>query len=257
MHFIRGIYRLIVVILVLIFSTTAVLLTALIPKKIQGVRMSVWVSTRVSRILLKVLRVEIKYFNEDRLRHHEGFIFPNHVSFLDILMVSHLTPVRFLSKAALRYWPLIGWIASGIGTVFVNRTNKSSREGARKTLSKIHPYPPIVLFPEGGIFSPAAELNPFRYGAFEIAQAGQVPYLPCVFIYEPLDIAFWADEPILAALWRFATFKGPVKAHMHLLRPVQPTADDDPHQLALETHGAMSAVLRYGGHESDVLQSGL
>jgi len=253
----RGIYRLFVVILVLIIGTTAVLLIAWIPKKIQGVRISIWAATIISRILLKVLHIQVKCFNTDRLRQHEGFIFPNHVSFLDVLMVTHITPVRFLSKAALRYWPLIGWIASGIGTVFVNRSDKSSREAARKTLSTINSFPPIVLFPEGGIFSPAAALNPFRYGAFEIAQAGQVPYLPCVLIYEPLDIAFWADEPILTALWRFATYDGIIHAHMHVLRLVQPTADDDPHQLALETHGAMDAVLRYGGHEADVLQSGL
>lgn len=256
-NILRGMYRLLVVILVLIIGTTAVLLTAWIPKKIQGVRISAWGATIIARTILKVLHVQVACFNEERIRQHEGFIFPNHVSFLDVLMIAHITPVRFLSKAALRYWPLIGWIASAIGTVFVNRSDKSSREAARDALSKINPFPPIVLFPEGGIFSPPEKLKPFRYDAFEIAQAGQIPYLPCVLIYEPLDITFWADEPILTALWRFATFDGLVHAHMHVLRRVEPTAEDDPHQMALETHGAMDAVLRYGGHEADVLQSGL
>ncbi len=256
-NIIRGIYRLIVVVLVLIVGTTAVLLTALIPVKIQGARISAWGATIIARTILKVLQVQVTCFHAERIRQHKGFIFPNHVSFLDVLMVAHITPVRFLSKAELRYWPLIGWIAGAIGTVFVDRSDKSSREAARQALSKINPYPPIVLFPEGGIFLPPDQLKPFRYGAFEIAHAGQVPYLPCVLIYEPLNIAFWEDVPILTALWRFATYAGPVRADMHVLRLVQPTADDDPHQLALETHGAMDAVLRYGGHEADVLQSGL
>ncbi len=256
-NIIRGIYRLTIVILVLIVGTTAVLLTALIPVKIQGARISAWGATMIARTLLKVLPVQVKCFHQERIRQHEGFIFPNHVSFLDVILMIHIIPTRFLSKAELRYWPLIGWIAGAIGTVFVDRSDKSSREAARQALSEITSYPPIVLFPEGGIFSPPDQLKPFRYGAFEIAQAGQIPYLPCVLIYEPLDIAFWEDEPILTAIWRFATYDGVVRAGMHVLRLVQPTTDDDPHQLALETHGAMDAVLRYGGHEADILQSGL
>ena len=257
MGIIRGIFRLFVVILVLLIGTAAVLLTAWIPLNFQGVRISAWIATLIARTLLKIFRVRIEYFHAEQIRQHAGFIFPNHVSVLDVLMVLHIMPVRFLSKAELRHWPFIGWIAVAIGTVFVDRSSKSSREAARKALSAVEPFPPIVLFPEGGIFSPPEQLKPFRYGAFEIAQAGQVPYLPCVLIYDPLDIAFWADEPVLTAVWRFATFANSIHVQMHVLRSVQPTADDDPHQLALETHGAMAAVLRYGGHEADVLQSGL
>ena len=253
----RGIYRLTLALLILFFGTMAVLIAALIPGRYQGARLPAWGATIIARLLLNVFNVKITYYNKERLQKHQGFIFPNHVSALDALLVAHIKPVRFLSKAAVRYWPLIGWIGSAIGTVFVNRSDKSSRRAARKSLAKIDPNPPIVLFPEGGIFPPSDQLKPFRYGAFEIAHAGLAPYLPCVFIYDPLDIAFWADEPIFSAIWRFATYNGPIQAHMHLLRLVQPTTEDDPHQLALETHGAMDAVLRYGGHEGDVLQSGL
>jgi len=100
-------------------------------------------------------------------------------------------------------------------------------------------------------------LHPFRYGAFEIAVQGGVPFLPCVLLYDPLEIAFWGDESLPAAVWRLATFSGPLKIRLFALKPVHPTPDDDPRQLALETHGAMEAILTYSGHEDQVLKSGI
>jgi 1-acyl-sn-glycerol-3-phosphate acyltransferase len=125
-------------------------------------------------------------------------------------------------------------------------------------LIHLHTFPAVALFPEGGIFQPAHELKPFRYGAFEIAQAGGVPFIPAVFIYKPLEIVFWRDEHLLTAVWRFASRPEPIKARLFLLRTVQPGPEDDPRQLALETHGAMAAIYKYGdGHEGDVVQSGI
>jgi 1-acyl-sn-glycerol-3-phosphate acyltransferase len=167
-------------------------------------------------------------------------------------------PVRFLAKSEIANWPFIGWIARAIDTVFVNRENKESREKVRDSLAEIRTFPAVALFPEGGIFQPPTELKPFRFGAFEVAQAGSIPFIPAVFIYEPLEIVFWRDEPLLTAVWRFATRPEPIKARLYLLRTVQPGPDDDPRQLALETHGAMSAVYKYGdGREDDVLQTGI
>lgn len=256
-RFFRGTFRLFVYLVVLVMGAIPILLTAWMPFTYRGVRLSAWPATMLARFFMRLFRVQVTYYHLERLQEHQGFIFPNHVSFLDIIMMLHLMPMRFLSKAELRHWPLIGWIARAIGTVFVDRGNKSSREAARNALTQVTTFPPIVLFPEGGIFPPPEALKPFRYGAFEIAQSGMIPYLPCVLTYEPMEIAFWGDESIWVAAWRFAAFAGPIRAHLHVLRKVQPHENDDPHQLALETHGAMDAVLRYGGHEADVLQAGL
>ena len=76
--------------------------------------------------------------------------------------------------------------------------------------------------------------------------------------HTPIDIVFWRDEPLFTAVWRFASRSEPIKARLYLLRTVQPTPEDGPQQLALETHGAMAAVYKYGGgHEEDVIQSGI
>ena len=258
MRIIRGTLRLLAFFLLLIVVTLLVLATAWIPLRVRGARLSAWLLPSVCRLLLPLFNVEFTALEAERITKHDGFIFPNHLSFLDIILLVSIFPVRFLSKAEIANWPFIGWIARAVDTVFVNRENKESRELARQALENLHTFPAVALFPEGGIYQPPTELKPFRYGAFEIAQAGNIPFIPAVFIYEPLDIVFWRDEPLLTAVWRFASRPEPIKARLFLLRTVQPGPEDDPRQLAVETHGAMAAVYKHANsHGKDVVQSGI
>ena len=258
MRFIRGSLRLIVFIILLIVTTLLVLITAWIPVRPKGARLSAWLLPPVCRLLLPLFNVQFTAREAERITKHEGFIFPNHLSFLDIILLVSIFPVRFLSKAEIANWPFVGWIARAVDTVFVNREDRGSREKARGALAHLHTFPAVVLFPEGGIYQPPTELKPFRFGAFEIAQAGGIPFIPAVFVYEPLDIVFWRDEHLLTAAWRFASRSEPIKARLQLLRTVQPTPEDNAKQLALETHGAMAAVYKYSdGRENDVVRSGI
>lgn len=257
MAFIRGSLRIFIFLIMLFGTTLLVLGTAWLPIRVKGVRLSAWLLVPICRLLLPLFNVEFTAKEAQRIPKHNGYIFPNHLSFLDIILLLTIFPVRFLSKAEIANWPFIGWIARAVDTVFVNREDKTSREKARDSLVKLRTFPAVALFPEGGIFQPPTELKPFRFGAFEIAQASGTPFIPAVFLYEPLDIVFWRDEPLLTAVWRFASRPETIKARLYLLRTVQPGPDDDPRQLALETHGAMAAAYKYGGKEQDVLRSGI
>ncbi|MCA9917872.1 MAG: 1-acyl-sn-glycerol-3-phosphate acyltransferase [Anaerolineales bacterium] len=258
MKLIRGTFRLIVFFFLLLLTTVLVLATAWVPMRIKGARLSAWLLPTVCRLLLPLFNVEFTALEAKRITQHDGYIFPNHLSFLDIILLLSIFPVRFLAKAEIANWPFIGWIARAVDTVFVKRENKESREQARDALAQLHTFPAVALFPEGGIFQPPNELKPFRYGAFEIAQKGGRPFIPAVFIYDPLDIVFWRDEPLLTAVWRFASRPEPIKARLFLLRTVQPAPEDDPRQLALETHGAMTAVYQHSDNRGDdIVQSGI
>lgn len=257
MQLLRGVYRIIVTLLALCVLTITVLSTAWLPIEIKGARLSAWPTVYFSRFIIRFFRIHVTWDGAEKLAQHNGFVFPNHVSFLDVLLLAHIFPVRFLSKLELRRWPLIGWVAWAIGTVFVDRSQRTSRQAARLALATIPHYPPVVLFPEGGILPPPDAIKPFRYGAFEIAYQGKVPYYPCVLVYEPLDVLYWGDEALWTAVWRFVTYTGPLSAEVHLLPLVKPRADDDPQRLALTTHGAMEAVLNYARGNDDVLKAGL
>lgn len=256
MSTIRGTIRLTILFTVLLIVGILMLLTAWIPIRRKGARITGWLATWFARFVMRLFNVRYTCAEPEKLTQHEGFVFPNHTSFLDIFMLLHLMPVRFVAKIEISTWPLIGALAKALDTVFVDRDDKESRSGVRDTLAGVSKYPPIILFPEGGIFSPPEKIHPFRYGAFEIAAKNGTPFLPCVMMYEPLDVLFWAKEPLMRALWRFACHGGKINARLFMMRSILPNPDDNPKELALETHGAMEAVLNHGNNADDIVHSG-
>lgn len=239
---IRGTVRLMISTVLLLAATVMVLLAALLPFRVRGYRASFLVLRRFVRVLLRVLRVEVVCPEAARLAAFNGFVFPNHVSYLDILVLLSVTPVSFLAKDEVRTMPLIGWIAKAIGCVFVERTDKVSRQAARHTLSRISYHPPIVLYPEGQRGT-GTELLPFRYGAFEIVTDVGAAFLPCAITYSQLDVAIWhRHEGIGRALKRLAWFKGPLVVEITLLEPVLPAPGASPVPLSEMAYAQLTAV---------------
>lgn len=234
MNWLRGAFRLIIVIPVLMLGTLIILLLAAVRVRIRGVYLSAWPVVALSRFAMWLFGISFECTDRQALLSHEGFVFPNHQSYFDILMMIYLLPMRFLAAIEIRSWPLIGWIAVAIDTVFVNRESKEARQQARLALGQQFfesPFPPIVLYPEGKI-SVTGELLPFRHGAFEIAIEDGIPYLPVALVYDPAGVVQWGDEHLLMAVWRLASRPGPVRAKLVVLDKVTPKADDDPKRLA-------------------------
>ena len=50
-----------------------------------------------------------------------GALVTNHTGYLDIIVLSAIHPCVFVSKEEIRKWPVIGWLATMAGTVFVER----------------------------------------------------------------------------------------------------------------------------------------
>lgn len=74
----------------------------------------------------------------------------NHISWLDIIVLGATLPPRFLSKAEVRRWPLIGWLSACTGTLYIRR---GSRDGAASATEAIR-YAlrhdaRVMIFPEG------------------------------------------------------------------------------------------------------------
>ena len=78
--------------------------------------------------MLAILGVESKLVTN--LPAKPSLIVANHLSWLDILVLGSLIPVRFLSKDEIRGWPIIGRLALGAQTLFIKRGDRSSAEKA-------------------------------------------------------------------------------------------------------------------------------
>lgn len=141
------------------------------------------------------------------------FVVSNHVSYLDILVLAAALPAVFLSKHEVRDWPLLGWLATLAGTVYVDRTAKRSALAAMERIEErlahgVH----VVVFPEGTT-SDGCRVLPFKSTFFDLPSRLMVPVLPVAIRYlsvdgmlmpanEPSPLAWHGDEPLGSSLWR-------------------------------------------------------
>lgn len=79
-----------------------------------------------------------------------ALIVANHISWVDVFAINAISPAAFISKAEVRDWPLIGWLAARNDTVFLRR---GSRGHARvindEIVRQMSEGKPVALFPEG------------------------------------------------------------------------------------------------------------
>lgn len=240
-----GVARVAAVLVELVLGTVVVLLASAWPGRIGGRRPAVWVAWALGRLLLALIGVRLDARHVERVRDHRGFVFFNHVSFLDAPVMMALGPVRFLATAGVRRLPFLGWIAAGIGTLFVNRGDDESREAARARLrhALADASTPVALAPEGRI-GPGPGVGAFRHGAFEVAALADAP-IRLVALHYPADrLDLWHDgEWLLAPLWRLCARTGPFVVRAEPLAPVLDPAQAPPDALAQEAQAHLDAVL--------------
>ena len=74
----------------------------------------------------------------------------NHVSWLDIPVLAAIAPVRFVSKAEVGAWPVIGQLARLCRTVFIERGNHGTvGTKASEVADALRAGDIVVIFPEG------------------------------------------------------------------------------------------------------------
>lgn len=93
----------------------------------------------------EIIGIDIQ--TEGQLHKTPAFIVANHISWLDIIILSSILPVSFLSKAEIRHWPIIGTLAAKAGTLFIHR-GRGSGEAIDLMNVKLSAGHNVVSFPE-------------------------------------------------------------------------------------------------------------
>jgi len=116
-----------------------------------------------------------------------ALVVANHLSWLDIYLINSLSPCRFIAKADIRNWPLIGWLSRMGGTVFIER---GKQRDLRKTLQSLaahlHGGERFAFFPEGTTAA-QGRLLPFHANLFEAAINARIPIQPYALRYVDAD----------------------------------------------------------------------
>ena len=98
-----------------------------------------------------------------------GLLICNHLSYLNILVLSSLTPAVFVSKREVKFWPVFGQFAVLAGTVFVDRARRFQVGQVNDEITAaLNRDALVVLFPEG-TSSNGQTLLPFKSSLLEPA----------------------------------------------------------------------------------------
>ena len=189
-----------------------------------------------------------------------GALISEHTGYVDIILFAAMKPVVFFSKAELEHTPVLGFMASAAGTVFVERNAGGSALKARSGMqAAAHDEIPVVFFPEGTTTN-GTHLLPFRSGLLAEALGAEEP-ITAAHIWYTLDedngpeasvqddVCYWGDDAnLLTHIWKFVGLNG-VHAHVRIAeKPIEFSAEAlaDRKMAAVEAREAVLALAPAG-----------
>ncbi|MDE3105677.1 MAG: 1-acyl-sn-glycerol-3-phosphate acyltransferase [Acidobacteriota bacterium] len=200
-----------------------------------GAEGAIWIHGWCRRIL-RWMRIRCEVRGE--LPVH-GAVVCNHLSYLDILLMSAVRPFIMVAKQEVRGWPLLGWLTAQAGTVYVVRggapetypeVNRAMAEAYQSGL-------PTLFFPEGTTTDGQYEedgVMPFRRGLFHSVLNEGVPLRTAALCYQLTeanpgasvadDICWWGDAAFAPHMFRFLGLRG-VRAQIEFGEEVRQRED--------------------------------
>lgn len=169
----------------------------------------------------------------------------NHHSWLDIELLHAFRAVRFIAKAEIARWPLVGWLATRAGTLYHRRGSAQSLAAVmREAAALLERGEAVAVFPEGST-GPSDRVRIFHPRVFQIAIAAAVPVQPVAIRFVrrgEVDhtLPFRPGESFLANALRLLR-QPSLTAEIHFLPPLLSAKARD--ELAEEARQAIAATL--------------
>ncbi|MBW3571554.1 MAG: 1-acyl-sn-glycerol-3-phosphate acyltransferase [Gemmatimonadetes bacterium] len=135
----------------------------------------------------------------------------NHVSWFDIFAIAGLLPVdfHFVAKKELEKVPIFGWAWRAAGHISIDRGNRERAvQSLRRAGEQMRAQKSVVVIFAEGTRSRTGRLQPFKKGAFVLAQETEIPIIPTIvtgsydimrpdtFLVRPATIHVWFEPPV-------------------------------------------------------------
>ena len=139
----------------------------------------------------------------------------NHISWLDILVIHATRHCRFVSKSELRDWPVLGTLASGGGTLYIERAQRKDAMRMVKDMAQsLRNGDVLAVFPEGTT-GDGMGLLPFHANLIQSAIEGDAPIqaLALQFVDAKTNTISMAaryidDDTLLDSVWSTLNARG-------------------------------------------------
>ncbi|WP_375460873.1 lysophospholipid acyltransferase family protein [uncultured Enterovirga sp.] len=238
---------------------------AVVPLQYAGTRWNWRLAGRLPiafhRLFLRLFSVRVTVLGAPPSAATPSLVLANHVSWLDISVISSLVPLSFIAKQEIAGWPLVGALARLQRCVFLDRGRKAATAEvnavvARRLAAGDH----IVLFPEGTT-GDGLRLLPFRSSLVGAARAAlsepsldTIRLQPLAIVYtarnglpvtrrEMPDIAWYGDMELAPHLSAFVRH-GPLDVVVVWGDPILFDAATDRKRASAEAENAVRSALR-------------
>ncbi|MBT8572697.1 1-acyl-sn-glycerol-3-phosphate acyltransferase [Polynucleobacter paneuropaeus] len=200
--------------------------------------------------LLKIFGLHLTVQGAELLPSAPYLLVSNHISWIDIHVINSFKPVRFVAKSEVASWPIFGWMAKQLGTVFIRRDSARHARQVVDQMAEVLKTESVCIFPEGTSSSGETVL-PFKPNLFEPAAISHTPVWSLAISYHSrktgersLATAFIGDMGLVQSMAMI--LKSPdlgVKLHfLPTLRP-EPGQDLDRKLLCQHSYQVISAAI--------------
>jgi 1-acyl-sn-glycerol-3-phosphate acyltransferase len=201
---------------------------------------------RLTRRMLRVMHVSVRSVGAPPAGG--VLLTPNHLGYLDVLVLAATHPVVFVAKSEVRAWPVFGWMAAAGGTRFIERGRPRdvARIGA-EIGTALARGTGVVVFLEG-TSTDGRQVAPFHASLLGSAVKDGWAVAPVALGYrvEPghsveQEVAWWGDMTLTPHLWNLLTL-GHIEATVAWGR-VESAADTDRKALAARLRDEVAGLL--------------
>lgn len=202
-----------------------------------------------SRRLLTILNIGIQIEGQQPMRGEGGrLIVANHISWLDIFVMNAIQPARFIAKAEVRGWPLIGWLCRRGGTLFISRSLRQDASKVSRRVSHLLKQGAYIgLFPEGTT-TDGKQVGHFHSALIQPAIDAGVRLCPLALRYQDEEgepssaAAFIGDTTLVQSIWQI--LRCPHLNALVVFTPALPTANENRRVLARAAQDAIAQELK-------------
>jgi 1-acyl-sn-glycerol-3-phosphate acyltransferase len=179
--------------------------------------------------LLRLCGMKLVVHNDQARLDSGVLVVGNHISWIDIYVINAWRPTPFVSKAEIRRWPVIGWLAQQLGTVFIEREKRSdAKRIVHELAQRLGSGELMCVFPEGTT-SNGLGLLPFHSNLFQAAVSASCPVQPICLMYADARgqtvAPAYIDDLTLGACIDAILRGAPITAHLHVCEALSPGAE--------------------------------
>jgi 1-acyl-sn-glycerol-3-phosphate acyltransferase len=170
----------------------------------------------------------------------------NHRSYLDIVVLTGVVGGAFLSRSDVLGWPMVGTVASEMGSVFVERDDAGDRTRAARAVLRAARNRRVLVFPEGTTFGDPLP-RAFESGLFRLLQRSAAAIVPVTVRYSDRR-AYWVEDLSMWQHLQQRVFDGPpFDVDVHVGASIDTSAFSDAEALRDAVYDAVCEPLRTAG----------